>query len=135
MSRKRIPIDPEQVRALARLGCTWEEIAGALDIARSTFVTRMKEKKFREAYDRGIAEGDVSLRRAQFDQAMRGKTAMLVWLGKNRLGQTDRIEQTTETTIHDGGGAVDKLAGAIARLAARGGADTTAVAAERTGGQ
>ena len=126
MPRKKIEIDADQLRTFARLGCTWEEIAGALRISKGTFVARMQEKKYREAYDQGIAEGDVSLRRAQYEQAMKGKSAMLVWLGKNRLNQTDRVEQTTETTIHDGGGAVDKLAGAIARLSARGGADEIA---------
>lgn len=128
--RKKIEVDADQVRTLARLGCTWEEIAGALKIAKGTFVARMQEKKYRTAYDEGIAEGDVSLRRAQYEQAVRGKTAMLIWLGKNRLGQTDRVEQTTETTIHDGG-AVEKLAGAVARLASRSGADDVADSIKR----
>jgi hypothetical protein len=122
MARKKIEVDPEQVRQLARLGCTWDEIAGVLKIARTTLVVRMREKKFRDAYEQGVAEGDVSLRRAQMDSAMRGKTGMLVWLGKNRLHQVDRIETKNETTIYDGGNALDKLSGAIDRLASRSGA-------------
>ena len=125
MARKRIEIDPEQVRALARLGCTWDEIAGVLKIARTTLVVRMKEKKFRDAYDQGVAEGDVSLRRAQYDSAMKGKTGMLVWLGKNRLQQVDKVETVNETIIHDGTGALD-------RLAARGGS-TGGTAGSNTG--
>ena len=81
MPRKKIQVDADQVRELARLGCTWDEIAGVLSIARTTFVMRMKEKKFREAYDRGIAEGNASLRRAQYDGAVGGNTGLLVWLG------------------------------------------------------
>lgn len=130
MPRKRIEVDPEQVRALARLGCTWDEIAGVLKIARGTFTLRMKEKKYRDAYDQGVAEGDVSLRRAQYDSAMKGKTGMLVWLGKNRLNQTDRVETHNETTIHDGGNALDKLSGAIDRLASRSGSDGSASGAD-----
>ena len=121
MPRKKIEIDPEQVRQLARLGCTWDEIAGVLKIARTTLVVRMREKKFRDAYEQGVAEGDVSLRRAQYDSAMKGKTGMLVWLGKNRLDQVDRVETKNETTIYDGGNALDKLSGAIDRLASRSG--------------
>ena len=121
MARKKIEIDPEQVRQLARLGCTWDEIAGVLKIARTTLVVRMREKKFRDAYEQGVAEGDVSLRRAQYDSAMKGKTGMLVWLGKNRLDQVDRVETKNETTIYDGGNALDKLTGAIDRLASRSG--------------
>ena len=123
MARKRIEVDPEQVRALARLGCTWDEIAGVLKIARGTFTLRMKEKKFRDAYDQGVAEGDVSLRRAQYDSAMKGKTGMLVWLGKNRLNQADRVETKNETTIHDDSNALEKLTGAVDRLASRSGSD------------
>ena len=121
MPRKKIEIDPEMVRGLARIGATWDEIAGILGIARTTLAVRMREKKFRDAYEQGVAEGDVSIRRAQYDSAMRGKTGMLVWLGKNRLNQTDRVETKNETTIHDGGNALDKLSGAIDRLSARSG--------------
>ena len=91
---------------------------------------RMKEKKYRDAYDQGVAEGDVSLRRAQYDSAMKGKTGMLVWLGKNRLNQTDRVETHNETTIHDGGNALEKLSGAIDRLSARSGAGDSASGAD-----
>ena len=56
MPRKKIQVDADQVRELARLGCTLDESAGVLSIAGTTFVMWMKEKKFREAYDRGIAE-------------------------------------------------------------------------------
>lgn len=121
MPRKKIEIDAEQVRGLARLGCTWDEIAGVLGIARTTLAVRMREKKYRDAYEQGVAEGDVSLRRAQYDSAMKGKTGMLVWLGKNRLNQVDRVETKNETTIYDGGNALDKLSGAIDRLASRSG--------------
>ena len=130
MARKKIEVDPEQVRALARLGCTWDEIAGVLKIARTTLVVRMKEKKFRDAYDQGVAEGDVSLRRAQYDSAMKGKTGLLVWLGKNRLNQTDRVETHNETTIHDDSNALDKLTGAVDRLASRSGSGDSASGAE-----
>ena len=112
-------IDVEQVRALARLGCTYDEIADVLGMARSTFGKKLKQKEVREAYERGLSEGDVSIRRAQYDAAVNGKTAMLIWLGKNRLNQTDRVETKTENEITDTTGAVDKLHSAIDRLARR----------------
>ena len=121
MSRKKIEIDPKMIRGLAQIGATWDEIAGILGIARTTLAVRMREKKYRDAYEQGVAEGDVSIRRAQYESAMKGKTGMLVWLGKNRLNQTDRVETHNETTIHDGGNALDKLTGAIDRLASRSG--------------
>ena len=130
MPRKKIEVDPEQVRQLARLGCTWDEIAGVLKIGRTTLTARMREKKYRDAYEQGVAEGDVSIRRAQYESAMKGKTGMLVWLGKNRLNQTDRVETKNETTIYDGGNALDKLSGAIDRLASRSGSGDSASGAD-----
>lgn len=130
MPRKKIEIDPKMIRGLAQIGATWDEIAGILGIARTTLAVRMREKKYRDAYEQGVAEGDVSIRRAQYDSAMRGKTGMLVWLGKNRLNQTDRVETKNETTIHDGGNALDKLSGAIDRLASRSGSDGSASGAD-----
>tara|TARA_R110002095_G_scaffold190075_1_gene167768 strand:+ start:121 stop:525 length:405 start_codon:yes stop_codon:yes gene_type:complete len=123
MGRPKKAIDPEQVRSLARLGCTWDEIASVLAIARGTFSARMKEKKYRDAYDRGIAEGNTSLRRAQYDSAVGGNATMLIWVGKNRLNQTDRVETHNDTTIHDDSNALDKLTGAVDRLASRSGSD------------
>ncbi|MEK9770637.1 MAG: hypothetical protein VW683_17135, partial [Betaproteobacteria bacterium] len=118
MGRKAAKIDEEQVRALARLGCTWDEIADVIQVSRTTFGKYLKQKKsLREAYERGLSEGDVSIRRAQYDAAMSGKSAMLIWLGKNRLNQTDRVETKTENEITDTTGAVDKLHSAIDRLA------------------
>ena len=120
MGRKSINIDPDQVRALARIGCTYDEIADVLKIARSTFGKKLKsETKVREAYDRGISEGDVSLKRAQFDRAMGGNTSMLIWLGKNRLGQFDKIETKYETEITESTGALDKLNSTLNSLAER----------------
>ena len=130
MSRKKIEIDPKMIRGLAQIGATWDEIAGILGIARTTLAVRMREKKYRDAYEQGVAEGDVSIRRAQYASAMRGKTGKLVWLGKNRLNQTDRVETKNETTIHDGGNALDKLSGAIDRLASRSGSDGSASGAD-----
>jgi hypothetical protein len=126
MGRPKKAIDSELLRSLARLGCTWDEIAAVLQIARGTFSARMKEKKYRDAYDRGIAEGNTSLRRAQYDSAVGGNATMMIWVGKNRLGQTDRVETKNETTIHDDSNALDKLTGAVDRLASRSGSDGSA---------
>ena len=134
MGRKKLIIDPEQIRSLARLGCTWDEIAAVLQIARGTFSARMKEKKYRDAYEQGGAEGDVSIRRAQYDSAMRGKTGMLVWLGKNRLNQTDRVETKNETPVHDDSNAIEKLTGAVDRLASRSGSGDGSAGSESNRG-
>ena len=120
MPRPKKKVDPDSVQALARIGCTWEEIAGVLKISKGTLHARMKERKYRDAYDRGIAEGDVSLRRAQYDAAMAGRTAMMIWLGKNRLNQSDRVEGRLDFELRDGSDVVAKLLSRLDDYAGRG---------------
>jgi len=45
---------------------------------------------------------DLSIRRKQAELAMDGNVTMLIWLGKQRLGQRDRFD--TEHSTPDGGG-------------------------------
>ena len=40
----------------------------------------------------------MSLRRMQFEKAQTGNTTMLIWLGKQMLGQKDKIETSEENT-------------------------------------
>ena len=45
------------------------------------------------------AKGNSFLRAKQYEKALQGDNVMLVWLGKNRLKQTDREqEQKVEST-------------------------------------
>lgn len=48
---------------------------------------------FLEVYKRFAAKGKASLRRTQFKLAEKNPS-MAIFLGKNLLGQTDRVEQT-----------------------------------------
>ena len=87
--RPRAQIDLEQVEKLAGIGCTIEEIAAVLKVSKRTMIRRSKEPKFKEAIERGLLAGCASLRRAQRKAALAGNPAMLIWLGKNILGQRD----------------------------------------------
>lgn len=82
------PIDRNQVHKLAAMFCTDEEIADFFDCAESTL-----KRRFREELKRGRSVGKMSLKRKQYDQAMGGNTAMLIWLGKQYLGQRDKVDQ------------------------------------------
>ena len=56
------------------------------------------ERRFAETIKLGQEKGKTSLRRWQYLAAEKGNTAMLIWLGKQHLGQKDRqeIEQTVK---------------------------------------
>jgi len=91
--RPKIEIDLDQVEKLAGLFCTYEEIAAFLGVAINTMKSR---KDFLTVYKRGYENGKCSLRRLQAKKAMEGNTTMLIWLGKQYLGQRDRLEQNED---------------------------------------
>jgi AraC-like DNA-binding protein len=95
MSRKKLEINEDEVRKLAALGCTQEEIG--------TFVgcsARTIRDRFRAPFERGCAEMRHSLRRWQYEKAKEGNVTMLIWLGKQYLDQRDKNEsKVTEEVV------------------------------------
>lgn len=57
--------------------------------------------KVAEIIERGRALGRISLRRQQFKLLKAGSNTMAVWLGKQILGQRDKVEQTLRTMPGD----------------------------------
>lgn len=83
----------KQVEKLGSMGCTQSEAAGFFEISLDTFKRRLKDQPgVREAWDRGKEKGRVELRQAQWDLAKKGNVAMLIWLGKQLLGQKDKSD-------------------------------------------
>jgi hypothetical protein len=86
-----------QIRKLAEIQCTLREAAGVLLVHENTLCTFLGpsgSKEAREAWESGCQEGRASIRRKQYEVAMRGSPTMLIWWGKNHLGQSDKIEKT-----------------------------------------
>lgn len=94
--RKAIEMPVEQVRELASIGCTQSELGRVFGLSQSQISRRLAREPFRSAWDGGRAEGDMSLRRKQHELAMSGDRVMLIWLGKNRLGQADKVESSVK---------------------------------------
>src|SRR5664279_5139775 len=87
---KAAPIDLTELSKLAGLHCTMEEAAHWFGVTTKTISRKLKQKKYREAWEHGWAKGNISLRRMQFQKAEAGDKTMLVWLGKQWLEQSDR---------------------------------------------
>lgn len=77
-------INREQVEKLAALNCTNEEIGAFFDVSGDTI-----KAHFEKEIIKGRNKGNISIRRKQFDVAMGGNVVMLIWLGKQRLGQRE----------------------------------------------
>lgn len=112
MARPRTEIDYDTVDKLCHIQCTGEEIASVLGIDYDTLqraVKRDHKVNFAEYFKQKANGGRASLRRMQWKAAESGNTTMLIWLGKQMLGQTDK--QQTELTGKDGEGIKISLIG------------------------
>lgn len=96
MGRPERPIDIQLVRGLASIGCTDDEICILVGCCRQTLHTRKQaDPELLDALEIGRAEMKISLRRKQLTVALAGNVGMLIWLGKQLLGQSDRFEDVT----------------------------------------
>jgi DNA-binding CsgD family transcriptional regulator len=82
--RPKKKIDEEQVIKLAAINCSYAEMASVLDCNESTLT-----RNFAQAIKKGRDQGRMSLKRKQYEVAMGGNTTMLIWLGKQILGQAE----------------------------------------------
>lgn len=102
MARPRIEIDEENFKKLCALQCTLTEIASFFNCSEDTIENWCKrnfKKGFSECFKKYSASGKMSLRRWQFKMAEHN-VSMAIFLGKNWLGQTDKVEQTI-TEVED----------------------------------
>lgn len=98
--RPKKQIDKAQFEKLCGLQCTLEEFCCYFDCDNKTlekWCKRTYKQNFSEIFRVKKGNGKISLRRKQFELAMSGNPTMLIWLGRNMLGQTDKIEVTTST--------------------------------------
>lgn len=97
--RPKIIIDFTLLDKLCGLHCTQEEIASILNISVDTLNNKCKsifKMSFSDYISQKKRSGNISLRRKQMEVALSGDKTMLIWLGKQYLGQVDK--QETEIT-------------------------------------
>jgi hypothetical protein len=89
ISEKEINIFEE----LCKIQCTLNELASAFSCTRDTIIKRIEEhykEDFSTIFKQKKEGGQVSLRRSQWNKAVTDKnTTMLIFLGKQYLGQSD----------------------------------------------
>ena len=111
---KEPKVDEETIKRLAAVGCTMGEMATITGLSERTL-----HRRFVGVIETGRAERKRSLRRKQTELAMNGDRTMLIWLGKQDLGQRDNLDHRVggedgrpiEVNVHD---ARAKLAGLVA---------------------
>jgi AraC-like DNA-binding protein len=83
--RPKKELDERQIRELAKIHCTMEEIAAVMGCSVDTL-----ERRFADIIKEERSIGKSSLRRWQFKAAQSGNSALLIWLGKQYLNQRDK---------------------------------------------
>lgn len=98
--KDRETIDLDAIRAMASIGCTKEEMAALLRCSVAWVNQQASDNAaFAIAIENGYAEMKQSLRRTQLAMAMSGSVPLLIWLGKQYLGQSDKQEIENKTQI------------------------------------
>ena len=85
VGRDKKVIPPEEVQKLAQIGCKDKEIADWFGIDSNTL-----RYNFSVELLKGRESLKHSLRRAQISVALNGNPTLLIWLGKQMLGQSDQ---------------------------------------------
>ena len=102
MPNAPLPIDWKMVDALLQANCSGVQIAARLGVHADTLYAACQREKGSafSAYSQQKREhGETLIHQKQFDIAMKGDKTMLIWLGKQRLGQKERSANENETLI------------------------------------
>jgi hypothetical protein len=99
-------IDQREFEKLCMLQCTRTEICAWFEVSEPTLIEWCKRtydgRDFLTVFKEKSEKGKISLRRKQWQLAEKSP-AMAIFLGKNHLGQTDKMEQTVnDVSEHKG---------------------------------
>ena len=103
VGRPRSVFNWKEFEYLCSIGCLLEEMAGFFQITKLCLQDKVKaeyNETFSERYEKLSQGMNVALRRKQFHVAMEGDTAMLKFLGKNKLGQKEKIDFDGEVKVN-----------------------------------
>ena len=97
--RKKVEFQWDVIDKMLQAGCSGASIASKFGVHRNTLyqaVQREFDMMFDEYSRMRKEEGNDMLRLKQFDIALKGDKGMLIWLGKQRLQQSEKVDNTHE---------------------------------------
>ena len=98
--RSLLTIDWDTVGKLLEAQSPTVDIAAELGVSTRTLYTRCKRDlgmSFSALSQQKKAKGRSRLRAAQFKAAMEGNPTMLIWAGKQYLGQTEKLQHSGDS--------------------------------------
>ncbi len=103
MGRKKSILNWKKVERAAISGAKGKQIAAMLGIHYNTLVYCCKEDNncdLCEYLAQKKEEGNQEIHKKLYEVAMNGNTTMLIWLGKQRLGQRDVYKGENNTVVN-----------------------------------
>lgn len=101
--RNKFIIDWKVVDHFLMCGCTGTQVAAKIGVSADTLYDRVMQEfgvSFSEYLQEKRSTGETLVKEAQFDEAVRKRnTTMLVWVGKQLCGQTEKQEVRHEGNI------------------------------------
>jgi hypothetical protein len=94
IGRNKTVIPEEEVAQLSQYHCTNKEMADFYNVPLQTFMDN-----FRDIIDKNRIITKQRLRKTQLDLALKGDKTMLIWLGRNILGQTENPVNTESSQV------------------------------------
>jgi hypothetical protein len=95
-------IDKVELEKLMRMGVSEREVMDWFDVSLKTLVRYIKKEfdlTFVQMRDKSFIRTKIAIKRAQIEKALKGDNTMLIWVGKQYLGQRDKHENETELTV------------------------------------
>lgn len=91
MGRPRKHVDEILLKKLAAIHCNQDEMSSILGVSVDTL-----QRRFAAQIKAARDEGKMSLRRKMWEMALNGNVSLLIWLSKNELGMSDKVEEKKE---------------------------------------
>lgn len=92
-------IDQEELVKLMGLHPSEQESADWFDVTIKTlqrFIRKQFDCSFVQLREKSFVRTRMSIKRAQIQLALKGNPTMLIWCGKQYLGQAEKVEQVVE---------------------------------------
>ena len=96
LGRPHKRIDMDQLKYLAKIQCTYGEIAAGVKISLATL---MADKDLLDIIAAEREGGVASIRHMQYQCALKGNADMLKWIGKQYAKQADKIENKNDDRV------------------------------------
>ena len=102
MGRPKKDFDWKMLDAILQYNASKKDCSDLLEVSEDTIERRIKTEyscTFTEYRDRKMSKTRLKLSQKQVEVALAGNVTMLIFLGKNMLGQSDKVENEINSKI------------------------------------